>query len=166
MTDVEERAGLLAECLEDINDSLIELTAVFRVKRNVLASADLQALDQLLVREESVAQALFNAETRREVLVAEMASSTGAKSERLVDLAERIPGGAGDVLRDTGSKLRDTVNVLVSEARIVAEICKAAMEHYDKLISIVTGAGLEGATYGAGGSANGSARRSIIDQAI
>lgn len=166
MTNVEERAGLLAECLEEINDALVELTAVFRVKREVLARADMQALDELLAREQSVAEALFNAETRREVLVSEMASATGARSERLIDIIDALPRGASDVLMESGAKLRDTMGILVREARVVADICRAAMDHYDKLIRIITGAQLEGATYTAGGRSAAGHHRNIIDQAI
>ena len=109
MNDIAERAGLLAECMEEINESLVEMTAVFRAKRQVLARADMPGLDKLLAREESVAQRLFNAESRREVLTAEMASMVGAKSERLVDILPALPQGAAEALSAAGHDLRDTM---------------------------------------------------------
>jgi flagellar biosynthesis/type III secretory pathway chaperone len=165
MTEIEERAGLLAECLEEMNTSLVELTAIFRVKRQVLAQADMGALEELLAKEESVAQALFEAETRREVLAEEIAAATGSPRDRLADIAASVPGGAAEVLIEAGMRLRDTVSVLAREARIVADICRAATEHYDRLIRILTGAG-EPATYTPSGPAAPAASRSIIDQAF
>ncbi len=166
MRAIDERAGLLAECLDDLNESLIELTAVFRVKRAVLARADMKALDELLAREESVAERLFDAETRREVLAGEIAEMSGAASERLADILPALGDDAADALAETGGRLRDTMAVLVREAGIVAEICKAAMEHYDRLIRIITGAGLTGSAYTARGKAGSVACRSIVDQAF
>jgi len=166
MTYVEQRAGLLAECLEEINSLLIELTAVFRVKRQVLARADMEALVELLAREESVTGRLFDAETRREALVEEMSAATGGKAAKLASLIDILPRDAAEVLVGAGSQLRTTMDVLVREAGIVAEICRAATDHYDKLIRIITGAGLEPATYTPTGPAAPAARRNIIDQAI
>lgn len=166
MTNVEERAGLLAECLEEINDALVEMTAVFRVKREVLARADMNALDELLAREQEVAETLFNAETRREVLAAEIACATGAPSERLADLLEALPEGPAEVLSRTGTNLRDTMGLLVREARIVSDICRAATEHYDRLIRIITGAELAPVTYSSDGKGGSGRHRSIIDQAL
>ena len=165
MTNLDERAALLAQCLDDINTSLVELTAVFRVKRQVLARADMVALDELLAREETVARALFEAETRREVLVEEIAAATGARRERLVDIASALSEDLAARLFDAGSRLRDTMGILVREARIVAEICRAATDHYDRLIKILTGAGSP-AVYSAAGVAAPQAGRSIIDQSV
>jgi hypothetical protein len=166
MTNVEERAGLLAECLVEINEALIEMTAVFRVKRDALAHADMKALDELLAREQEVAEALFDAETRREVLAAEIASAAGVPSERLADLVEALPQGAAEALSEAGANLRDTMGHLVREARIVSEICRAATQHYDRLIRIITGATLSPVTYGAGGKGGALRHRNIIDKAI
>jgi|GEM_PF-2917387 len=165
MNEMDRNAGLLAECLEEINSSLIEMTAIFRVKRQVLARADMAALDGLLAREEAVAEALFNAETRREVLAEQLAAAAGASRERLADIAAKVDGGAGEVLVETGIRLRETIGVLAREAGIVADICRAATDHYDKLIRIVTGANTA-ATYTPVGPAAGAASRSIIDQAL
>jgi flagellar biosynthesis/type III secretory pathway chaperone len=165
MNAIEERVGLLAECLEEINTSLVELTAIFRVKRQVLARADMAQLDELLAKEEAVAQALFDAETRREVLAEEIASATGASHERLADIAKKLPDGAAEVLVDAGTRLRDTVSILAREARIVADICRAATEHYDRLIRIITGSG-HAPTYSASGTSAAPAGRNIIDQAL
>ena len=109
--------------------------------------------------------ALFEAETRREVLAEEIAAATGSSRDRLADIAAAVPGGAADVLVEAGMRLRDTVSVLAREARIVADICRAATEHYDRLIRILTGAG-EPATYTPSGPAGPAASRSIIDQAF
>lgn len=165
MNGIEERAGLLAECLEEINTSLVELTAIFRVKRQILARADMEALDELLGREESVAQRLFEAETRREVLAEEIASATGAPGERLAGIAAALPDEPAQVLLDAGIRLKDTITVLSREARIVAEICRAATDHYDRLIRIITGSGAPN-VYTPGGVAAPSSGRSIIDQAF
>ncbi len=164
MNITEERAGLLAECLEEMNNSLIELTAIFRVKRQVLARADMEALDDLLAREEAVAQALFEAETRREVLVEEIAAATGAPCDRLAGIAATLGEGASEVLIDAGMRLRDTIDVLAREARIVAEICKAATDHYDRLIRIITGTTAT-TTYAPKGMV-AAAGRNIIDQSF
>jgi hypothetical protein len=166
MTYIEERAGILAENLEEINGLLVELTAVFRVKRQVLARADMESLAELLAREEVVTEKLFDAETRREVLVEEMSAATGTGSFKLVDISERLPKGAAEVLIEAGLQLRMTMDVLVREASIVAEVCRAASEHYDKLIKIITGANLAPATYTAAGPAKAAGGRNIIDQAI
>lgn len=166
MNGCEERAGRLAECLEDINGSLVELCAVFQVKRQVLAGADMEALDELLAREATVAEALFDAESRREVLVEDLAAQTGACSKRLVDVAAALPEGSGQVLLDAGIRLKSTVATLVREARIVATICQAAIEHYEKLIRIISGAEITGPVYTAGGCKTQAGRTSIIDQAI
>jgi hypothetical protein len=165
MNQCDERVGLLAECLETVNQSLIELTAVFRVKRRVLAAADLEALADLLEREENVAEVLFDAESRREVLAEEIATATGAESLRLVDIAAALPEGAGEVLLDAGARVKTTMELLVREARIVATICSAAVDHYEKLIRIISGAELEPAVYNSSGRKGQSARRNIVDQA-
>ncbi|MHC4712567.1 MAG: flagellar export chaperone FlgN [Planctomycetota bacterium] len=166
MTRCEETAGHLAECLEALNQSLMELTAVFRVKRQVLARADMEALSELLEREEKVTEALFEAESRREVLVEEIAAATGCRGRRLIDIAEALPTEAAELLFDCGSRLRVTVEVLVREARIVAMICRAAVEHYEKLIRIITGADLESPVYTAAGAKSAPGGRNIIDQAL
>jgi len=165
MNDIEQRAGLLAECLEEINTALIEMTAIFRVKRQVLARADMDALAELLAREESVAQRLFEAETRREVLAEEIAAATGAPGERLAGIAAALPEGPAQVLVDAGIRLGDTIGVLSREARIVADICRAATDHYDRLIRIITGPAAPGVYTQHGCAAAGTAR-SIIDQAL
>lgn len=166
-TTIADKAALLAGCLEEINGSLVELTAVFRVKRQVLARGDMAALDELLAREQLVTEALFDAETRREVLVEEIAAGCGVEGMRLVDIAGALGGAHEEALVEAGLRARDTMEMLTREARIVAEICRAAVDHYDKLIRIVTGAGLAPVTYTASGQgAQGAARRNIIDQSI
>jgi len=167
MNATEETAGRLAECMETLTTSLMELTAVFRVKRKVLAGGDMDALWDLLDREEKVVEALFAAESTREILAEELAAVTGVESRRLCDMAESLPGGPREVLLECGGRLKTTVDVLIREARVVAVICQAAVEHYEKLIRIITGAELAGATYDAGGRTTaGPGGRSIIDQAV
>ena len=61
MNKCEQSVGRLAECLETLNQSLMEMAAVFRVKRQVLAKADMRALGELFEREEKVAEGLFRA---------------------------------------------------------------------------------------------------------
>ena len=166
MNGCEESAGRLAECLETLNGSLMELTAVFRVKRQVLARADMEALSALLEREESVTEALFDAESRRQILAEELAAATGAGSERLVDVAAALPENVGDVLLEAAGRLKLTMEALVREARVVAMICQAALEHYDKLIRIITGSDIDISAYTTFGQKAAPQRRSIIDQAI
>jgi len=166
MNGCEQDAGHLAECLETLNQSLIELTAVFRVKRQVLAQADMDALSALLEKEEAVTEAIFDAESRRQILVEEIASASGAASERLLDIVSALPESVGDVLLEAGARLKLTMEALVREARVVAMICQAAVDHYEKLIRIVTGAELDGSVYTACGQKAAGERRSIIDQAI
>lgn len=167
MNATEETAGRLAECMETLNQSLMELTAVFRVKRTVLAGGDMEALAALLEREEKVVEALFDAESRRELLAEELATATGTASMRLGDIAEALSDGPRDILLERGGRLKTTVEVLVREARVVAMICQAAVEHYEKLIRIITGAEIEGALYDAEGRRQAcAAGRSIIDQAV
>lgn len=166
MNACEERSGQLAECLEELRNTLVELTAVFRVKRQVLARADMEALSELFEREQAVMEAFFQAESRREVLVEEIAAATGTESGRLVDLAEALPGSVAEVLVDAGARLKTTTEVLVREARVVATICQAAVEHYEKLVRIIAGAEVGGGLYTPGGKKAGGTRRSIIDQAI
>ncbi len=167
MNSLDDRAGCLAECLETLNHSLMELTAVFRVKRKVLAAGDMEGLLELLEREEKVVEAIFDTESRREMLSQELAEATGAASERLAQIAESLTPGARDTLFDCGVRLKTTVEALLREARIVAMICHAAVEHYEKLIHIITGTGLDCSLYsGDGQRKTPSAGRSIIDQAV
>jgi hypothetical protein len=165
MNGLEERVGLLAGCLDKISDSLVELTAVFRVKRQVLATADLEALSELLEREEKVAEGLFDAENRRELLAEEIASSVGIEGCRLVDIAGAVGDELGDRLLDAGSRTRTTMELLVREARIIATVCRAAMDHYDRLIRIISGAGIEPLVYTPNGRKGAPARRNIVDRA-
>lgn len=166
MNRLEETSGLLAECLEELNESLVEMTAVFRVKRRVLAAADIEALSDVLEREGEVAERLFNTESRREVLAEELTEMTGAPDGTLAEIVERLPEGPARVLQDTGIRLETTVNVLVREARIVAAVCNAAVEHYERLIRIVAGAEIDSGTYTERGRQSTGATHRLLDQAI
>lgn len=166
MNHVDEAAGRLSACLGNLTQALMEMTAVFRVKRQVLAKADMQALSELFEREEAVAERLFSAESEREIIAEELAEACGARGGKLVDITDALEGDARQELLEQGTRLNTTMGALVREARIVALVCRAAVDHYDKLIRIITGASLEGGIYTSHGLRGDDPRRSIIDQAI
>jgi len=166
MNHIDEAAGRLSACLGNLTQALMEMTAVFRVKRQVLAKADLQALSELFEREEAVAERLFAAESERQIIAEELAVAVGVEGGKLVDITEALDGSARLKLLEEGKRLNTTMGALVREARVVALVCHAAVEHYDKLIRIITGGSLEGGTYTPHGLKGDGSRRSIIDQAI
>ena len=153
----------VASLLTDLSAAQDELIDVLTVKRDRMASGDLEGMQALTSREDRLASRLEECQERRTALL-DRAGQAGRPHANIRQLAASMPadsrGSLDKQVKETSSRMR----MLQHHSLTNWVLAQRSVLHLSQLLEIVATGGKIRPTYGKGESAH--SRGALVDKAV
>jgi hypothetical protein len=153
----------LASLLERLSAAQRELLSLLTTKRDLLVRRDHASLSLLAHREQLLGDELRACHAERQQLLA-TADAAGLPHDSLANLSARLPGAAGDSLRNSVDEARERARLIRHECLTQWVVVQRTLLHLAQMLEIFATGGRAQPTYGKGlRPERGGA---LIDQAV